>query len=104
MLFATRQRLEQLEAAHVRQTQVDDATVEALRAQRREGLASAADGGDFDVLVTEQLHDGRAFPAVVFDDQKPLRVRLDVGLQLVESALELPRRRRLDEIGKSAVR
>ena len=83
--------LEQLEAGHVGQAQVEDAAVERLRrAASRSASRAGADGRDLDVVVAEQLDDALPLDVVVLDDQQPLRVRRDVSLDAVERASRGP--------------
>jgi len=67
-------------------------------------IGAVADGRDLDVVRRQQLDDARAFEIVVLDDQQPLGVRHEVGLQLVERDLELAGGCRLDEVRERAVR
>ena len=67
------QLVEQLEAGHVGQPQIDDAAVERRRSSSAvERLGAGADRGDLDVVVIEQLDDAVALDVVVLDDQQPL--------------------------------
>ena len=67
--------LQQLEAAHVRQAQVEHDAVERPVEQGVERLAAGGDGRQLDVLMVEQLDDGLALDVVVLDDQKPFGAR-----------------------------
>ena len=65
--------LEQLEARHVRQPQVDDAAVErAARAALRALPPPVPTAVDLDVVVREQLDDALPLDVVVLDDQQAL--------------------------------
>ena len=52
----------------------------------------------------QQLDDALALDVVVLDDQQPLLVRRDVGLDAIERLLEILGRARLDQIRERAVR
>ena len=98
------QSLEELDASHVWQAKVDHAAIERARAKRGERVGARAHRRDVDVVVAEELDDARALALVVLDDEQALLVRLRVGAELVDGALELGRRRGLDQIRQGPVR
>ena len=59
--------LEQLEAGHVGQAQVDDAAIDGRLLQHLERLGAGADRRDLDVVVQQQLDDAPALDFVVLD-------------------------------------
>jgi len=75
--------LEQREARHVRQAEVDDGTVEGVLSEGLEGGDACVDDGDLDVVMGQQLDDAQPGSLVVFHDQEPLAsgdgVLLDPG-------------------------
>ena len=84
-------RLQQLEAAHVGQVQVEHHAVERLALQRLEGLGRGADGRDPDVAVAERGDDAGPLDLVVLDDQQlpdpAIEEALDAGEGVVERLL-----------------
>ena len=90
--------------AHVRQAQIEHAAVELIVHQYLERVRSRADRLNFNVVVLEQFHDAVALHFVVLDDEQPLRARRDKLLDAVEAFIQPFRRRRLDRVGKRAVR
>ena len=79
--------LQQLEAAHVGQAQVQHHAVEGLRAHRGERLAAGVHGHDLDVLVARAAPRSPAARSVVLDDQQPLGARRGEFLDAVERVL-----------------
>ena len=96
--------LEQLEAGHLRQPEVEHHAVERrLLVERRERLLGRADGDDLDVAVAaDQLDDRLPLRLVVLDDEQAPDVALDEGLDPAERLVERLVRRRLLEVGDRA--
>ena len=80
--------LQQLEAGHVGQAQVEHDAVERPVEQRLERLAAGGDGRELDVVVAEQLDDRLPLDVVVLDDQQPLGARGGEVLEAVEGGFE----------------
>ena len=98
--------LEQLEAGHVRQPQIDDAAFDrplVHRAKHLECLGAGRDGRHFDVIVHEEVDDAGPLDIVVLDDEQPFLVRSDIRGDAVERVLEVLGRARLHEVGERAV-
>ena len=68
-------RLEQLEAGHVGQAQVEHDAIERPVPHRGQRGFAAVDRHDFDVVVIQQLDDRVSLDVVVFDDQQAPCVR-----------------------------
>ena len=69
-----------------------------------QGVGAGADGDDLHVVVREQFDDTLALDVVVFDDEKPFRMRCDVGLDAIERMFQILRRRRFHQIRKRSMR
>ena len=63
-------RLDQLQAAHVGQPQVEDHAVEPTGLEGVEGLPGRAHGGAADVAVADQFQDALALRRVILDDEQ----------------------------------
>ncbi len=98
------QLLEQLEAAHVRQAQIEDAAVEGALAQRRQRLGAGADRLDLDVVVAEQLDDARRSMSLSSITSSRLVCGATIDLEPVERRFQLVGGGRLDQVGEGAVR
>ena len=83
--------LQQFEAGHVRQAQVEHDAVERPVEQGVERLAAGGDGRHLDVLIVEQLDNGLALDVVVLDDQQPLGARGGEVLEALEGRLRCRR-------------
>ena len=96
--------LEEREAGHLRQPEVEDHAVERrLLVERRECLLGGADGDDLDVAVAaHELDDRPALRLVVVDDEQALDVSVDERLDPAEHLVECLERRRLLEVGRGA--
>ena len=82
--------LEQVEARHLRQLQVEHHAVERrLGVERGERLLGGADGDDLDVAVAaDELDDRLPLRLVVVDDEQPADVAVDERLDPAEDLLE----------------
>ena len=78
--------------------QVCDAAVEAMVTEPLQRLGAGRDRFDLDVVVRQERNDAVALSIVVFDHEQALGVRSDERLEPLERALELARRRWLDEV------
>ena len=96
--------LQQLEASHVGQPQVEHHAVEGLVEHRLQRLVAGGDGHHLDVFIAEQLDDGLPLDVVVLDDQQPLGARGGEVLDAVERRFQALGGGRLDEVGEGAVR
>ena len=96
--------LQQVEAAHVGQAQIEHDTIERFIVHRLYGRPAAADGHDLDIFVSEQFDDGLPLDVVVLDDQKPPGARDREILDLVERRFQAGGGWRLDKVGEGAVR
>ena len=79
--------LQQLEACHVRQAQVEYDTIKGpiARIVAQCFLAGRQRRNQLDVIVAEQFGDGLALDVVVLDNQQPLGARGGEALDAVES-------------------
>jgi hypothetical protein len=92
--------IDELEAGHVGQSEVQDHAVEAPLRQDLQGLFTRADGHDLDVVIADQLHDGVPLLLVVLDHQERLVLPLQEALDLGEGIVERLLRHRLLHLGE----
>src|SRR5207253_3509687 len=80
--------LDQLEASHVREPQVEHHAVERLLADRGESLFTRRDGDRLDVVVADELDNTVALDFVVLDYEQLSRGLLDKGFEAAEGGLK----------------
>ena len=96
--------LEQLEAGHVGQAQVEHHAVEGLIEHRLAGPRRPVPTvTHLDVLMAQQLHDRLPLDLVVLDDQQSLGARSREFLDAVERCFEALGCRRLNEVRERAM-
>ena len=67
--------LEDVEASHVGQTQVEHDAVERFSRDRFERFGSRDDDGDIDIVVAKQFANTDLFRGIIFHDQQSLAPR-----------------------------
>ena len=80
--------LEQVEAAHVGEPEIEDQAVEVLRVERRERFRAGRDRRALHVPVADQLDDALALDVVVLDDQQVADLAVDEAGNRGEGLLE----------------
>ena len=68
--------LQQVEARHVGEPEVEHDAIDGLGAELGQGLAAGLDRDDVDVVMAEKLGDAHALGRVVLDHEQPLAARL----------------------------
>ena len=101
--LALPQLLQQLEAAHVREAQVEHHAVVWFLFDRVERLLACRDGGHVNIVVADQLHDARALDVVVFDDEQVFDAPLDERADARERAFERIPRHGLRQVREGAL-
>ncbi len=96
--------LQQVEAGHVRQTQIEDDAVDRLLAQHIERRGAGLDRGDVDIVVAEQLGDAEPLRGIVLDDEQALASRLGIFLDARQRGFQPLGRRRLGDEREGAAR
>ena len=91
--------LQQFEAGHVGQSQVEHHAVERLVEHRLQRLAAGGDGHRLDVFVAQQFDDGLPLDVVVLDDQQPFRAWDGEVFDAVERGLQALGGGGFDEVG-----
>ena len=91
------QALQQLEAAHVRQCQIQDHAIIDGVTEGFECRLAAGDGGDLNALLVEQLADAFMLDSAVLHHQQAPHIGLDGGFDLGEGAEHLLLADRLGE-------
>ena len=91
------QAFQQLEAAHVRQCQIQDHAVVDGFTEGFQGRLAAGDGGDLHALLVEQLADAFMLDGAVLHHQQAPHIGLDGGFDLGEGAEHLLLADRLGE-------
>ena len=102
--FVVTQALQNLEARHVGQPQIEHDTIGGLLLQPRQGGRAGIDRFDVDVVVSKKLGDAELLGRIILDDEQALAAMFDKGLDAGERSLEPFGRRRLVEEGESAAR
>ena len=99
-------QVEQLEAGHVRQPQIEHAAVEALRRAARSSPPAPVPTPTISMssCPSSSTMLARSTLVVLDDEQAPDAAASTIVLDAVERRLEVGRRRRLDEVGERAVR
>ena len=91
--------LEQLEAVpRAAQAEVEHHAVEVALRQLAQGFLGGSDGGDLDVLVRDEVDDGRSLRFVVLDDEQPLHLLIDELRDVLERVVQRFARDRLLQI------
>ncbi len=97
------QFLQQLEAAHVQQPEVEHHAIERLPFDGVERLLPGRDGSHVHVVVADQIHDTRTLDLVVLDDEQLLDAPLDERADVREGVVERLARHRLRQLGERAL-
>ena len=85
---SSRKLLQNLEAAHVGQPQVEHRAIVHLLLHYFERFGAGGNDGDIDVVVAQQLFDAELFGGIVLDDQQPLAPRSGVFLDLQQRSIQ----------------
>src|SRR5690242_20058456 len=79
---------DQLEASHVRQSQIEHRAVERFLADRGECLFTCPDRDRLDVVIADELDDAVALDFIILDYEQLPRGLLDEGLEAAEGRVE----------------